>query len=331
MAELREATPWSADEQAEFVPGYCEPVRAAGAVLYRGRAEGPEVALIHRPHRSDWTLPKGKLKKNEHLLAAAVREVTEETGVRPVLERRLPPSRYVSHGWPKQVEWWSARAEAVVGAPQGDEVDAVEWLGVAQARERLSYGHDRAVLDAFAAGPIRTVPVVVLRHADAGRKGEVADDLLRPLNRAGQADARTLVDLLGAFGAMRVHTSPAARCVETVAPYLCGRDAGLRTAPVLAAPETWSGAGGPLGGGEAAELGDGDTAAAQALITELVQRGEPALVCTHGSLAGPLLRAALAALGAPPTPQAGLAKAAFWALHLCPDTGTLAAAERHRA
>ena len=37
-------------------------IKAAGAVLYRPAGEGIEVALIHRPRRSDWTFPKGKLE-----------------------------------------------------------------------------------------------------------------------------------------------------------------------------------------------------------------------------------------------------------------------------
>ncbi len=35
------------------------------------------VAVVHRPHRQDWTLPKGKLEPGEDDLAAAVREVCE--------------------------------------------------------------------------------------------------------------------------------------------------------------------------------------------------------------------------------------------------------------
>ena len=44
-----------------------------------------KVLLIHRPRHKDWSLPKGKLDKGEHLLAAAVRECDEETGIVPVL------------------------------------------------------------------------------------------------------------------------------------------------------------------------------------------------------------------------------------------------------
>jgi 8-oxo-dGTP pyrophosphatase MutT (NUDIX family) len=73
-------------------------IRAAGAVLWRRSSRGIEVALIHRPRYDDWSFPKGKTKAGEHLPETAVREVTEETGIRPVLGRPLPTSRYESDG-----------------------------------------------------------------------------------------------------------------------------------------------------------------------------------------------------------------------------------------
>ncbi len=57
-------------------------IRAAGAMLWRPGPSGPEVALIHRPRKPDWSFPKGKLDPGETARAAAVREVREETGLR---------------------------------------------------------------------------------------------------------------------------------------------------------------------------------------------------------------------------------------------------------
>ncbi|MGW5071498.1 NUDIX domain-containing protein, partial [Streptomyces cyaneofuscatus] len=57
-------------------------IRAAGCVLWRRAPDGAgvEVCLVHRPRYDDWSWPKGKLKRGEEPLAAAVREVLEETG-----------------------------------------------------------------------------------------------------------------------------------------------------------------------------------------------------------------------------------------------------------
>ena len=66
-------------------------VLAAGGVLWRGDADDPEVALVHRPQYDDWSLPKGKAKPGEHLLVTALREVSEETGYRPRSVRTSRP------------------------------------------------------------------------------------------------------------------------------------------------------------------------------------------------------------------------------------------------
>ena len=63
---------------------------------------------MHRPKYDDWSLPKGKSEPDEHILLTAVREVWEETCVRPVLGPRLPTVEYISWGYPKRVSYWSA-------------------------------------------------------------------------------------------------------------------------------------------------------------------------------------------------------------------------------
>ncbi|SEO37168.1 NUDIX hydrolase [Actinacidiphila rubida] len=124
-------------------------VRAAGTVLWRrAPAGGVEIALVHRPRYDDWSLPKGKLKRDEDFAAAAVRETEEETGMRCVLGASLPVSRYLVEGRPKEVRYWSA--EAVDGGfTPNDEVDRVVWLPPTTARHRLTHDRDRPVVDAF--------------------------------------------------------------------------------------------------------------------------------------------------------------------------------------
>src|ERR1700741_1796402 len=84
-------------------------IKAAGAVAWRpGPDREPEILLVHRPKYDDWSLPKGKSEPDEHILLPAVREVQEETCVRPVLGPRLPTVEYISWGRPKPVSSWAA-------------------------------------------------------------------------------------------------------------------------------------------------------------------------------------------------------------------------------
>ncbi|MFJ8254491.1 NUDIX hydrolase [Streptomyces sp. NPDC094466] len=134
------------------------PVLAAGCVLWRrardGAGAGVEVCLVHRPRYDDWSFPKGKLKRGEEPLAAAVREVLEETGHHCAPGDRLPTSRYLVDGRPKEVAYWAA--EATGGSfTANDEVDRILWLAPDAARVRLTRPRDvqqlTALLDSLAA------------------------------------------------------------------------------------------------------------------------------------------------------------------------------------
>ena len=196
-------------------------IRAAGAVLWRPAGRGTQVAVIHRPKYDDWGLPKGKLEPGEHPLLAAVREVSEETGLRVTLGQRLPPVRYLVDGQPKVVDYWAARTPASAGAfTPNHEVDRLDWVALTHATGRLSYDHDAVLLADFGAAPRPTVPLILVRHASAGSKSEWhRDDELRPLDSRGKQQAKLLAELLRCFGAGRVLSSPAERCLATVRPF----------------------------------------------------------------------------------------------------------------
>jgi len=122
-------------------------VRAAGGIVCRpGPAGITEVALIHRPVQDDWTLPKGKLDPGETAEQAALREVEEETGLRCETVRPAGCTAYVDRrGRDKIVCYWLMRPLAGRFAPNG-EVDLLRWLTVDEARTKLSYPVDRALL-----------------------------------------------------------------------------------------------------------------------------------------------------------------------------------------
>jgi 8-oxo-dGTP diphosphatase len=291
-------------------------ILAAGAVLWRRSGRGIEVALIHRPRYDDWSFPKGKRKPGEDLLETAIREVTEETGLRPVLGRPLLTARYQSGGRPKRVDYWAARPAPGGSGPfrPGHEVNDLEWLPLAAARARLSYPRDVAMLDEFAAAPADTVPFAFLRHASAGsRDGWPGDDLDRPLDAGGAADAARVARLLYCFGPGRVISSAAERCVATVRPYasLAGTPVKIEPAFTIGCPGSEPGA----------------SAAASAAVAAIIAAGMPALICAHRENLPVLAEVACAALGAPPPEGSPLPRAGFWVLHAA--HGLLAATEQH--
>ncbi|RFU85758.1 NUDIX hydrolase [Streptomyces triticagri] len=126
------------------------PVRAAGCVLWRRApsGEGVELALVHRPKWSDWSFPKGKLKRGESAEAGARREVLEETGMSCVLGAALPTTRYRdAQDRPKTVRYWVAEATSGRFSPNS-EVDHLVWASPEEAAHLLTHHRDRALLPA---------------------------------------------------------------------------------------------------------------------------------------------------------------------------------------
>jgi 8-oxo-dGTP diphosphatase len=294
---------------------------AAGAAIWRPAADGAgdaEVLLVHRPRYDDWSLPKGKSEPDEHILLTAVREVWEETCVRPVLGPRLPTVEYISWGLPKRVSYWAAFSVGHEAAP-GNEIDAVSWLPLARAREQLADTHDDPVIAAFR--PRETVPLILVRHASAGRKADwPGDDDLRPLDPQGAAVARGLVGLLACFApAARVISSPALRCTETVRPFAAAFG-GTVEAEVRLAPYGHSTDSSPRTG-----LAD----ALRRLLSDFLADRHPAVLCLHRENLPDALAAVCSALGAPAAVPAdpSLPKGGFWVAHTA--AGELASLERY--
>jgi 8-oxo-(d)GTP phosphatase len=291
-------------------------IRAAGAVLWRPGPGGPEVALVHRGRYDDWSLPKGKSLPGEHALLTAVREVAEETGIRVVLGRRLPSTHYQQHGnRPKTVDYWAAKAAdgPQPGFVPNDEVDQLAWLAVPAARARLSYPHDAAVLDEFAAGPPDTVPFILVRHASAGNKDDWrtaghGDDLKRPLDPEGLRQRQQLARLLECYATGQVLSSLAERCVATVQPY--------------------AEATGQIVQDEAAfTVGRAGTADTRRRVDEILGLALPAVLCGHRENLSMILEEACSVLGAKVTENGPLPLAGFWVLHI--GWNTLASREEH--
>lgn len=288
-------------------------VLAAGAVLWSETPDGLRVALVHRPRYDDWSLPKGKVDPGEHLLETAVREIAEETGQAVRLGRPLGASTYLTEGLPKRVHYWCGEALGGAFVPD-DEVDALGWHDVAEARELVRRDSDRAVLDEFVRLPHRTAPLLVLRHGKAlARKSWEPPDPERPLAEEGQRQAARLVGLLSAYGETDVRCSPSLRCRQTVQPYLAATGAALGLEPALS-EEGWA----------------DEPDRTRALFGELLDKGAATLVCSHRPLL-PALAGVAAERGElrADLERSPLRTAEFLVLHV--TDGHVVATERHRA
>jgi 8-oxo-dGTP diphosphatase len=289
-------------------------IRAAGAVLWRpGQRDSVEIALVHRPKYDDWSLPKGKLATGEHVLAAAVRELREETGQRVVLGRPLPTQRYVVDGQPKEVRYWSAWpvGERLAAFVPSREVDDLLWLPAAQARDRLTHARDGELVEALTAGPLRTTALILLRHCRAvGRDDWTGDDRERPLNADGEAAADRLGELLEAYAVACVYSSDARRCVDTVRPYAERHGLTIDLEPA------WS------------ESGfDADRETGLSRARGLLGSVTPTVLSGHRQVL-PVLAAELCRGGDVPPPGGELEVGGFWVLHVA--EGKVVALEHHQ-
>ena len=202
------------------------PIQAAGGVVWRvGDAAGGaavEVAIIHRPRYDDWSIPKGKLAPGESFLEGAIREVHEETGYRVQPGRPLGEVRYLKESGgaarEKVVHYWAMRAIGGAFSPNR-EVDEMRWLSIDDARETITRGSDRDILERFAQRPAMTGSVLLVRHASAGSRSKWnGDDRLRPLDEDGEEQAEELVRLLARFEVDAILSADYLRCAETVRP-----------------------------------------------------------------------------------------------------------------
>jgi len=134
-------------------------VRAAGGVVVDRSSGVARILFVHRPHYDDWSLPKGKNRKEEDDEVAAIREVKEETG----LSCRLGPELGAMHyrdrfGRRKVARYWLMTTEPGAFEPN-KEVDRTEWVDLADAPHRPTRGGEREFL-------ARIVPVLAAEGED---------------------------------------------------------------------------------------------------------------------------------------------------------------------
>jgi predicted NUDIX family NTP pyrophosphohydrolase len=135
------------------------PKESAGLLMFRRRAGGPEVLLVHpggpfwaKKDQGAWSIPKGEYEPGEDPLVAARREFAEETGI-------VPEGEFVALSPLRQAGGKTVRAFALEGDcdPQAirsnsflmewpprsgrqqefPEVDRAGWFPLEEAKQKL--------------------------------------------------------------------------------------------------------------------------------------------------------------------------------------------------
>ena len=126
---------------------------SSGGVVFRRLEAGPVILVIKDAYKN-WGFPKGHVEPGEDAAAAALREITEETGL----------TELVNHGRIQDIDWFFRfrgklihktcsffLVESPSGEPQpqhDEGITACRWLGIEEALSTLSYANAREVLRA---------------------------------------------------------------------------------------------------------------------------------------------------------------------------------------
>jgi predicted NUDIX family NTP pyrophosphohydrolase len=140
---------------------------SAGLVLYRIRDRGLEIFLAHpggpffaRKDEGHWTIPKGEVEAGEDMLATAIREVREETGLELSKDGKFIELGSIKQKGGKVVHAWGAEYSGDVPAACKSNVFHMEWpIGSGQMKAFPEV--DRAEFFPLQAAKIKIKPTQV--------------------------------------------------------------------------------------------------------------------------------------------------------------------------
>ena len=136
--------------------------KSAGILVYRRKQDGIEFLLVHpggpfwkNKETGAWSIPKGEFTDEEEPLAAAIREMQEETGITVSgdfieLTPRKQKSGKLVYAWSIEKDMdatsiksnefdleWPPRSGKMIRIP---EVDRAAWFDEAMAKEKINPG-----------------------------------------------------------------------------------------------------------------------------------------------------------------------------------------------
>jgi 8-oxo-dGTP diphosphatase len=134
-------------------PGPIKRQVSAGGVIFRKNDSLVEIALIAVKRGQVWCLPKGIIDKGESPEMAAVREVSEETGLQGRIIEKLGEINYWYYikeeeaRCRKTVHFFLIEYESGDTSQHDFEVDLVSWFPIDDALKKASYKGEREMVE----------------------------------------------------------------------------------------------------------------------------------------------------------------------------------------
>lgn len=123
---------------------------SAGGVVHRSEGGRLEIVLVRRRVPPLWALPKGTPDAGETLAETAVRETSEETGLRVEIEEPIRAITYFFvHGrtrFHKTVHFFLMRPTGGRLEDHDHEFDEVRWMPIDEALKAMTHATEREVV-----------------------------------------------------------------------------------------------------------------------------------------------------------------------------------------
>lgn len=124
-------------------------IRAGGGIVTEVRDGRVYVLLVHRKAYDDWSLPKGKTRRQESDESAALREVEEETGLICGLGMEAGSMHYLDRRGRNKVARYWMMTPAPTPMKFCQEVDQARWFLLEEAMQVATRSGDRDFLIAL--------------------------------------------------------------------------------------------------------------------------------------------------------------------------------------
>lgn len=131
---------------------------SAGGIIWRHNRQNRalEIVLVRPAGKGTWVLPKGHVEQGEGLLEAAMREATEESGLKVTHGEKLGDVSYV-YSWRdrpngpltrifKRVHFFLMEAAGGDTSAHDAEIDEVAWVKLEDAVAKASHKSERDLI-----------------------------------------------------------------------------------------------------------------------------------------------------------------------------------------